>query len=121
MRFASLSAVTLLTLAVACGGPKADEPMTEEVSAEAPRGDEVRGVAQNAKGGAVLLCEDGRVVYISGLDAWPETALNKTVVATGKLEQSDYVPDPVVADDGAMSAGAEGLEWVLRDAEWKSL
>jgi hypothetical protein len=31
------------------------------------------GTAGNAKGGAVLQIDDGRVVYVIGLDSWPET------------------------------------------------
>lgn len=114
--------VLLLLLSLAsCGKPKVDDPVTEERPVTAPtddQTDELRGVAENAKGGAVIACDDGRVVYVDGLDAWPAEALRKRVIARGRLERTNYIPDPTVAEDASVSAGAEGLELVLFDAEW---
>lgn len=76
------------------------------------------GTAGNAKGGAVIEADDGRVVYVIDLDSWPDELLGQRVTATGRLERRKYIPDPVVAADGAISQGAEGDQWVLDDAEW---
>lgn len=121
MRRLLILALTVVALAN-CRSEKPDETMTDPPAqtANASDADEVSGVAQNAKGGAVILTEDGRVVYVLDLEAWPEELLNQEVVATGELEQTDYIPDPVVDDSGAISAGAAGDEWVLRDAQWSA-
>lgn len=80
---------------------------------------ELEGVARDAKGGAVLVADDGRVVYLEALPSWPEAVEGTRVRASGILARMKYIPSPAVADDGAISQGAEGLQDVLRQAEWE--
>lgn len=110
-------ALTVVCLG-ACSTPSADKTPEDQMAEQPDARDEVRGVAEDAKGGAVIITEDGEVVYMGGLDAWPAELRGKQVIARGRLEKTDYLPDPVVSDDGAMSAGASGLETVLREPEW---
>lgn len=67
-----------------------ESEMTAPADANAP--DEVRGIAENAKGGAVIIAESGEVVYLAGVDEWPAELRGKKVVARGTLEETDYIP-----------------------------
>ncbi len=80
---------------------------------------EVTGTARNAKGGAVVVQDDGRVVYVQALDSWPDDLDGQAVIATGHLVQKAYLPVAKVDEDGAISQGTSGGEqWVLEDATW---
>ena len=81
--------------------------------------DKIVGAAQNAKAGAVLLTESGEVIYIHELAEWPEDVLGCKVEALGRLEEIKLVPDPLVDEDGAVSAGAEGRQFVLKNTKWR--
>lgn len=80
---------------------------------------ELSGVAQNAKGGAVLLTDRGEAVYIERLESWPDAVFRKRVKAKGRLVEKKFIQDPVVAGDGAVSQGAYGSQTVLEDAAWE--
>ncbi len=84
--------------------------------------DEVRGTAYDAKGGAVIEAADGRVVYVQGLDCWPEELSGSPVIARGRLVEESYLPEATVASDGAISQGvtAGSLQWVLKAASWEA-
>lgn len=81
---------------------------------------EVVGTARNAKGGAVVVGDDGLVVYVQGLDSWPDELDGQAVIATGHLIEKAYLPVATVDKDGAISQGTDGpgLQWVLEDATW---
>ncbi len=78
----------------------------------------LKGKAYNSKGGAVLVMTSDEVIYIEGLDYWEDSHLESEMFVKGLLKQVKYIPDPVVDDDGAISQGAEGKQYVLEDAEW---
>jgi hypothetical protein len=80
----------------------------------------LKGTAQDAKAGAVLIGQDARVVYIEGLDSWPKAAFGKAVEATGVLVTKKYIPDPV-NEAGEICQGAEGLQQVLEKPKWRLL
>ena len=80
---------------------------------------ELTGIARNAMAGAVIVADDGRVVYIENLAEWPDDVLGKEVAAEGDLSTEKLIPDPAVGEDGAVSAGAEGVQLVLKDAKWR--
>ncbi|MBD3187951.1 hypothetical protein GF325_14030 [Candidatus Bathyarchaeota archaeon] len=86
---------------------------------ESKIGQQVRleGVARDAKGGAVLILDDGTPVYMENLDYWDENTQGQIVIASGTLVRVKYIPDPVVDENGAISQGAEGLQLVLRQPE----
>jgi hypothetical protein len=79
--------------------------MSEQVTLE--------GTAENAKGGAVVVVADGRVVYLRGKTAWPDEVRRTQVTVIGTLTSTKLIPSPVRAPDGAISQGAEGDQWVL--------
>lgn len=77
---------------------------------------EIRGRAEDAKAGAVVVCDDGRVVYIEKLSCWPDSLRKKRVVATGKLVEKKYIPDP---QENPITQGAYGTQTLLEDASWR--
>jgi len=72
-----------------------------------------RGVAENAKAGAIIEVDPLGPVYLAGLDRWPRELVRKQVFVTGLLVRKKYIPD-----GSAVSAGAEGLQWVIERPDW---
>ncbi|MBE2252792.1 MAG: hypothetical protein IAE78_24890 [Myxococcus sp.] len=74
------------------------------------------GVAQNAKGGAVVLV-NGSPVYVAGKSEWPEALRGKRVSLGGRLAKESYLPEATVSPRGEVSQGTSGgAQTVLRDA-----
>ncbi len=81
----------------------------------------VAGIAANAKGGAVVQSE-GQVLYVHGMDAWPEGVTEREVVLHGTVGREAYLPEATVTEDGAISQGvAPGGhgQMVLHADGWK--
>ncbi len=95
----------LLGVLIACGGAQAT----------------LRGVAADAKSGAVVVTDEGQTVYVAGLERWPAGLAGRRVEVTGRLAQKKLIPDPVVSDAGERSAGAVGEQSVVEGASWKPL
>lgn len=95
----------MLALLIACAGPQAT----------------LRGVAADAKSGAVVQTDDGKTVYVDGLERWPAELAGHRVEVVGRLAQRKLIPDPVVSDAGEQSAGAHGAQDVIEAASWKPL
>lgn len=74
------------------------------------------GVAENAKGGAVLLV-DGTPLYVAGRDAWGDELRGKRVSLGGRLVNERYLPEATVNAKGEISQGVEkgSTDYVLRD------
>ena len=79
----------------------------------------IRGRAENAKGGAVVITDTMGVVYIDGVDSWDDDVVGKDVVVKGEIFHGKQIPDPVVDEDGAISTGAAGIQTVLLNPKWK--
>jgi hypothetical protein len=95
-------------------------PAIAQPASEAPVS-EIVGVAQNGKGGALLLREESGPLYVDGLSAWPAGVAGLPVAATGRVVQRRYVPEATVGPDGSWSAGSSpgsGLDLVLEDPRW---
>lgn len=78
-------------------------------------------MAGNSKGGAVLITLKKDVVFIEDLVSWEEGLVGKELVVTGLLKRVKYIPDPTIDEDGAISQGAEGLQYVLKTARWRTI
>ncbi len=76
------------------------------------------GRAENAKGGAVVVLQNQEVIYVRNLPSWDEAIVGKQVSIKGIVRLEKYIPDPEVAEDGAISQGAIGSQYVLDDAQW---
>lgn len=73
------------------------------------------GIAQNAKGGAVLVTSD-KVIYLKGWDSWPnDSVIGKKVKVEGILKQEKYLQESTVDEKGAISQGTSGpsMDYVL--------
>ena len=84
-----------------------------------PRPQTLRGKAVDAKGGAVLVLDDGQTFYVSGLDAWPADLFGLRVEVTGTVKTQPLPSQPLVNDAGEHSAGATGSQDVIENATWR--
>ncbi len=78
----------------------------------------LKGIAKDAKGGAVILTSEKVPIYIKGLDSWPPELFDKQLEVTGVLNEEKFIPDPVIDEDGSISTGAYGDQLVLENAEF---
>lgn len=72
----------------------------------------IRGTAENAKAGAVVVTDLDEAVYLQDLDEWPDDLLGKRVAAEGTLRRRRIYPQ-IEMDDGVPSQGMSGEPWVL--------
>jgi hypothetical protein len=79
----------------------------------------LRGVARDAKGGAVVVTDRGPV-YVAGLDAWPAALAGRTVEVTGIVRQTKHIPDPV-GPGNTVAQGAWGEQTMIVEATWRAV
>jgi hypothetical protein len=79
---------------------------------------QLAGRAENAKGGAVLILDDGAVIYILGLESWPDPLWRKRVQVSGRFGQEKLFPDPRPLGEPQVQ-GAHGDQLVLEGASWR--
>ncbi len=77
----------------------------------------IKGTAKNAKGYAVLLTEEKAVIYIKKLPEWSEEILDTQMNVKGTLKKMKLIPNPIIDQNGAISQGAQGLQYVLTNYE----
>ena len=75
----------------------------------------LQGKAKNAKGYAVIFTKGKKVIYIKDLAEWPNELLNTKLTVKGTLKKIKLIPHPKIEEDGAISQGARGLQYVLLD------
>ena len=75
----------------------------------------VRGTTVNAKAGAAVMTDASDLVYLAGVEAWPEAMDGRRINATGKLRivRSE---DPCSDPRAACAAGLGGDQRLLEDA-----
>ncbi len=78
----------------------------------------IRGVARNARMGAVVLTPDRTPVYVVGLEEWDDDLDGESIQATGTLRRRSLAPDPIVDAEGNISHGIAGTNLVLEGATW---
>jgi hypothetical protein len=52
-----------------------------------------RGVAENAKAGAIIEVDPLGPIYLDSLDRWPRELVRKQVSVTGLLVRKKFIPD----------------------------
>ncbi len=77
------------------------------------------GRAENAKGGAVVVLKNQGVIYVRNLSSWEDEVIGKQVSIKGIVRLEKYIPDPYISEDGGISQGAIGFQYVLDDPLWK--
>lgn len=70
------------------------------------------GVAQNAKGGAVLMVEK-QPLYLAGVEAWPSAMVGKPAIVGGTVVDRQYLPQATKGPNGEVSQGAVGSQLVI--------
>lgn len=103
---------------------KLEDPAAAQPPAAAPTPAQevvVVGKAQNAASGAVVAADDGRVLYVGGLDAWPDALLGARVEVRGRLVRRKLAPDPTPGPGGEQRHGMVGESDVLDAARWRRL
>lgn len=75
-------------------------------------------IAPNAKVAGTLRVGNS-VIYIQGLDGWPENLREKKVRVTGRLVEKKLIPDAVTDKKGDVSQGACGKQTVIEKAYWE--
>ncbi len=96
------------------------KPKKEPRAASKSIGSRVRvsGVAEDAKGGAILMI-DGSPYYLGGLARWPTEVRGKLVGVGGKLADKQYLPQAFKDSKGMISQGAEGSQNVIESPTWR--
>lgn len=79
----------------------------------------VVGAARDTKGGAVVVADDGRVLYVDGLDSWPAALGGQRVAVTGRVVERTLAAGPLINEAGEHSAGATGAQTVIEAASWE--
>jgi len=79
----------------------------------------IKGIALNAKMGAIIQTKKGEVFYLEGIYEWPDEVLEKTVTATGYISSQYYDPKDLVTDDGLHKTGMSGEKLNLQKPTWK--
>lgn len=80
----------------------------------------VQGEAVNSKAGAAVLTGDKDLIFIDDMPSWGRDA-GKRLEVSGILRQRKLVPDAQWDPTGAVSQGAEGLQYVFDHVRWKFL
>lgn len=72
------------------------------------------GRAAESKPGPCLQL-DNDIVFIKGKRFWPEDQLNKKIIITGRLSYEKMIPDVVIDENGGISQGATGKQYILEN------
>lgn len=75
------------------------------------------GVAFDSKAGAVLKVENDIIVYIYDLASWPDEFLRQQMCVTGTLQKKKIIPDVTIDENGAISQGAPGDQYLLENVK----
>ncbi|MCJ7817214.1 MAG: hypothetical protein MUP60_00010 [Candidatus Thorarchaeota archaeon] len=65
-----------------------------------------------------MVLQNQEVIYVRNLSFWEDEVVGKQFSIKGIIRLEKYIPDPAVSEDGAISQGAIGSQYVLDDAQW---
>ncbi|MFX1297450.1 MAG: hypothetical protein ACFFD2_21685 [Promethearchaeota archaeon] len=74
------------------------------------------GMAKDAKGGAVLIINE-IPIYLKGLLSWSRDYFGKIIKVKGILRDEKIIPDPYIDENGGISQGAIGRQYILENSE----
>ena len=72
-----------------------------------------QGLAVRSKAGACIKLEDGNIIFIENMLDWEDELLNQELIVIGTLVEKKIIPDVTIDEDGAISQGAEGKQFLL--------
>ena len=70
------------------------------------------GEVVNCKAGPCIKIKDGTVIYVQELN---EELIGKRIQITGMFLREKLIPDPKVSENGAISTGAYGEQYILEN------
>ena len=109
------SDATTVAFATTTSAPEGDadscapSAATDDASTTPPS-QTIAGVARDAKHGPIVVQDDGRHVYVTGVSAWPKELEGRRVVVEGRLEQRH---GPACVHDPEPCQGIVGDYWVF--------
>jgi hypothetical protein len=106
----SVFLLPILIIICECGS-KPSEPMNSIIT--------VTGLAQNGKGGALLVADDTTVYYLEGMDAWETSLIGKRIEVTGTLKVETLNEGELKNEQGEYTQGMAGEKRILVNAKWK--
>lgn len=77
----------------------------------------ITGTAENAKAGAIICPEEGRVIYVLGMREWDNEVVGTEVTLRGRLRRQQIFPRAKVNSRGVMMQGISGTPLVLELSE----
>jgi hypothetical protein len=106
----SIFLLPILILVCACGY-KSSEIMNSTIT--------VTGLAQNGKGGALLVVDDNTVYYLEGMDAWENSMVGTRIEVTGALRIETLSENDLKNEQGEYTQGTAGDKRILTNVKWK--
>ena len=79
----------------------------------------IKGIALNAKLGAIIQTDSGEVYYLTGVYEWPDEILEKKVKAKGTISREYHDPKNLKSKNGAYKTGMSGEKVNLQNAKWE--
>jgi archaellum biogenesis ATPase FlaH len=79
------------------------------------------GIAQNGKGGALLVTDDTTIYYLEGMDTWETSLIGKRIEVTGTLKVETLNEDELKNEQGEYTQGVAGDKRILVNTKWKQL
>jgi len=76
----------------------------------------LKGKAVDSKAGACLKIKD-EIVFIENISSWDDELYGKELLIKGILKLKKIIPDVVIEEDGAISQGAPGKQYILENIE----
>ncbi len=79
----------------------------------------IHGVAENAKGGAIVMTSDDTPIYLGGVAEWDSEVAGESVVVSGTLRRVTAGPTPLTGSNNKHSAGVDSARYLLENPTWK--
>jgi hypothetical protein len=81
------------------------------------RAEVISGTARNAKAGAMLFADDGRQLYVEGIEEWESDLRGKRLTLTGVVRRKGFYPEAGEDEGGELTQGMVGTPLVLQLTE----
>ncbi|MBL7871216.1 MAG: hypothetical protein JNM78_06370 [Cyclobacteriaceae bacterium] len=115
LRLVPRDVISLLLLILVCGCVTKSGEKTNNMDTTIT----VSGLAQNGKGGALLLTLDSLIYYIEGVDFWNAEVVGKKIQATGILRIETVTEGELKNELGEYSQGVVGDRRILTEVKWE--
>jgi hypothetical protein len=73
----------------------------------------LQGFASLSKAGVCLQVKNNQVVFLPEIEDWDADFLEQTVKVTGILQKKKLIPDVEIDEDGGISQGMSGKQYLI--------